>query len=100
MGRKSSENVVRLREEEHQLYAGGMGINNGHGNTNVLVLSMYCIDLDLASNPIDDTATRDDCRGDWNVDHKKLMRKLSTIHGIIHSKLLPVYEKRCKHKWF
>ncbi len=88
----------QLREEEYQLHAGRMGVNHhGHGNTNVLVLSIYCIDFDLVLNP---AAARDDCRREWSIDHKKLMRKLSTIHGVIHSKLLPVYEKRYKHNWF
>jgi hypothetical protein len=63
--------------------------NHGTVNHNCLCISIYLID---------------DHTGDIRQDHLKhikvLLQKLSSLHSIIHNKIIPLYKKRYQHCWF
>ena len=62
------------------------------GTRNALVISLYCIDSGADVNLGLDA--------DAPLHRKQLLRKLASIHNLIHTKIIPVYNKRYKHNWF
>ena len=62
--------------------------NERMGAGNAIIISIYCIDLDSQSDPNN------------GIGQKQLIQKLASIHHIIHSKLIPLYNKRYRHHRF
>ncbi len=58
------------------------------GTRNALVISLFCID------------TQSDVNLDVPLHRKQLLRKLATIHNLVHTKIIPLYNKRYMHNWF
>lgn len=66
------------------------GINPDNGmNHNSLCISIYLIDHHT-----------DDVRQNHHTTIKQLLQKLSSLHSIIHEKIMPLYKKRYQHCWF
>jgi hypothetical protein len=58
------------------------------GEGNALVISVFCIDT-----PADVELAAESNR-------KSLLRKLASLHTIIHSSIIPAYNKKYRHSWF
>ncbi len=83
-------------EIEHGVAARGM---DGSGNVNTLILSLHSIDEPFHILYNDDKSVNTDTDERRKIQ-KQLHRQLASIHSIIHTDLLPKYQKQYSHVWF
>jgi SGT1 protein. len=58
------------------------------GEGNALIISLFCIDMPA------DVEVRDES------NRKSLLFKLASVHSVIHSSIIPTYNKNYRHSWF
>jgi hypothetical protein len=116
-----SEALQYMQSIQDQQHNTNANIYQQHQNVNVLLISLYCIDQDVdtlyhdndyskrrrsQSDDIDkDDAAHNERKEEIEsknkiVKQKEIQSKLSYIHSIIHSKLLPRYKQDYNHAWF